>query len=226
MAVRNISDPTVHVRDADGLTAEGARSDLVACVADDSLSPGDVSSTRPLAFFNPERLPFDFDLAFYGLLNQSPAFTSLPDEEALLGRSTSMTPLRPIRTAIRWRSRCFRRLPERRSTPSPDKSHLFRRPPISARTPSDILVDDGRGGTAEQTYALGVDTDVPNRPPVFTATPIVDGNVNASYRYDVNALDDDGDTLTFALVAGPSGMSIDPATGEIIWTPDRGSTRD
>ena len=41
----------------------------------------------------------------------------------------------------------------------------------------------------------------------------------ASYRYDADAIDIDGDTLTYTLVQGPSGASIDAATGVVTWTP-------
>ena len=37
------------------------------------------------------------------------------------------------------------------------------------------------------------------------------------YRYDADATDPDGDSLTYSLVDAPAGMSIDPATGAISW---------
>jgi hypothetical protein len=33
------------------------------------------------------------------------------------------------------------------------------------------------------------------------------------------ATDPDGDTLTFSLVAGPSGMTVDPGSGLLRWSP-------
>jgi hypothetical protein len=48
------------------------------------------------------------------------------------------------------------------------------------------------------------------------------GNCTAGQacNYDVDATDPDvGDVLTYALVSAPQGMSIDPATGLIQWTP-------
>lgn len=41
-----------------------------------------------------------------------------------------------------------------------------------------------------------------------------DGN---TYTYQVKATDPDGDTLTYAMKAGPRGMTIDPASGLIKW---------
>jgi hypothetical protein len=41
-----------------------------------------------------------------------------------------------------------------------------------------------------------------------------------AYSYDVNATDVNGDTLTYSLVTpAPFGMTIDPASGLIAWTP-------
>src|SRR5262249_29694385 len=63
-----------------------------------------------------------------------------------------------------------------------------------------LRVDDGRGGTAEQDYTITAITAPPNRPPVFTSTPVVDANVNTAYTYQATAVDPDGDPLKFALL--------------------------
>ena len=62
---------------------------------------------------------------------------------------------------------------------------------------------------------------VENLPPqILSVAPIV-GQVGESYRYDVDAIDPNaGDVLTYTLPLAPSGMSIDPATGAIRWTPE------
>src|SRR5262249_38868308 len=39
------------------------------------------------------------------------------------------------------------------------------------------------------------------------------------YIYDADAADADGDRLTYSLTQAPASMSIDPATGQINWTP-------
>ncbi|MEM6470111.1 MAG: FG-GAP-like repeat-containing protein [Planctomycetota bacterium] len=46
---------------------------------------------------------------------------------------------------------------------------------------------------------------------------------NEVYRYDADAVDPDGDTLTYAIEDGPGGLIIDPATGELLWaaSPDQ-----
>ncbi|HYR16508.1 MAG TPA: Ig-like domain-containing protein, partial [Mycobacterium sp.] len=62
-----------------------------------------------------------------------------------------------------------------------------------------------------------------NRPPVIRSRPVTTGAVGQAYRYDVRATDPDaGDTLTFLLMIAPAGMTIDPTTGVIQWTPADG----
>src|SRR5262249_14678546 len=39
--------------------------------------------------------------------------------------------------------------------------------------------------------------------------------------YQVTAIDPEGDALTYLLVRAPTGMTLDPATGRLSWTPTR-----
>jgi hypothetical protein len=57
-----------------------------------------------------------------------------------------------------------------------------------------------------------------NRAPTIISTPIKTVNENKPYKYDVQATDADGDTLTFSLVTAPSFLSINSATGLISGT--------
>nr|WP_207683521.1 toxin TcdB middle/N-terminal domain-containing protein [Desulfonema magnum] len=50
--------------------------------------------------------------------------------------------------------------------------------------------------------------------------------VDEEYIYDVEAEDPEGDMLTFELTEYPAGMSIDPETGLITWTPDSSQVGD
>ncbi|MDX1963401.1 MAG: putative Ig domain-containing protein, partial [Pirellulales bacterium] len=82
-----------------------------------------------------------------------------------------------------------------------------------------IRATDSQGATAELTLTINV-TEV-NQPPVL--------NVETSFTIDeleaftTSATATDGDTptqtLTFSLVNAPTGMTINAATGEILWTP-------
>jgi len=64
---------------------------------------------------------------------------------------------------------------------------------------------------------------IPNRAPTITSTPATTATAGQPYSYDVEATDPDaGDTLTFALTTAAAGMSIDPPSGLITWTPTAG----
>ena len=57
-------------------------------------------------------------------------------------------------------------------------------------------------------------------PPVITSSPSTTATVGRLYSYNVDATDPDaGDTVTFSLNGAPLGMTIDPNTGVISWTP-------
>ena len=43
--------------------------------------------------------------------------------------------------------------------------------------------------------------------------------VGEPYSYDVDAVDPDGTKLFYFLIEGSEGMTIDPVTGLITWTP-------
>lgn len=59
-----------------------------------------------------------------------------------------------------------------------------------------------------------------NNSPRITSRPPGFGTVGQLYTYAVVAIDPDpGDTVTFSLDVMPTGMTIDPATGLIQWTP-------
>ncbi|MBI2576027.1 hypothetical protein HYV84_02350 [Candidatus Woesearchaeota archaeon] len=63
--------------------------------------------------------------------------------------------------------------------------------------------------------------------PVFTSSPPTSlkeafGSKFVSvYSYDANAVDPNGDTIRFSLDTAPEGMSIDPVSGLVRWTPAR-----
>jgi hypothetical protein len=83
-----------------------------------------------------------------------------------------------------------------------------------------ILVSDGNGGTDTQSYSISV-TDI-NDPPTIISTALTAAMEDTEYTYDVDVLDPDKDTLAFSLTTNPSGMTIDSATGLILWTPING----
>ena len=60
-----------------------------------------------------------------------------------------------------------------------------------------------------------------NSAPTIVSKPSPSPNGD-QYNYLVQATDADGDAITYALEAAPSGMTIEPNTGQIHWgiTPD------
>jgi YD repeat-containing protein len=82
-----------------------------------------------------------------------------------------------------------------------------------------IRVVDGQGGVATQSYTVEVSQAGVNHAPVITSTPPFAATIGSVYQYHVTAADADGDPLTFELLDMPDGMTIDPTTGVITWTP-------
>ncbi|NOS80691.1 MAG: multicopper oxidase domain-containing protein [Nitrospira sp.] len=81
-----------------------------------------------------------------------------------------------------------------------------------------VRVADPKSLFATQSFTITVALTV--AAPVITSTPILTARVGRAYRYDVNATDANGDTLTYSLVASiPAGMTINSSTGLIRWTP-------
>ncbi len=85
-----------------------------------------------------------------------------------------------------------------------------------------VRVNDSTTGAAQQAFEINVAAaPPPNNDPTITSAPITVATEGQPYSYDVNATDPDaGDTIAFALVQPPTGMTIDPITGVITWTPE------
>ncbi|MGA7935963.1 MAG: putative Ig domain-containing protein, partial [Kovacikia sp.] len=84
-----------------------------------------------------------------------------------------------------------------------------------------VRVSDGRGGVDLQQF--DVDVKQGNRDPLITSiVPEINPQVGKAFKYQVTATDLDGDSLTYSLVsnpAQPAGVSIDPLSGLVSWTP-------
>ncbi len=60
-----------------------------------------------------------------------------------------------------------------------------------------------------------------NDAPSITSVPVTTANENVPYIYNVASTDlDVGDILTYSLDVSPTGMNVDPATGQILWIAD------
>jgi len=79
----------------------------------------------------------------------------------------------------------------------------------------DVVVEATNSlGTATQPFTITVSGVAPS----FTSTPVTTGTVSVLYTYDADA--DGYPAATFSLTTYPTGMTIEPATGVIQWTPD------
>lgn len=80
-----------------------------------------------------------------------------------------------------------------------------------------IEATDGRGGFAQQAYVVQVMPDAGNRSPVIVSEPVTFVIAGQEYFYQVVAIDPDGDSLTYSLLAAPDAMTIEAENGLITW---------
>ncbi|MEO1034861.1 MAG: Ig-like domain-containing protein [Pseudomonadota bacterium] len=112
---------------------------------------------------------------------------------------------------------------------NPTDGVLSGTPPALTYTPNtgfsgnDTFTFVANDGTVDS-VAASVDisvTDI-NMAPMFTSTPPTAATAGVAFVYDAVASDPDGDSITYALIANPAGMTTDAQTGRIEWTPTMG----
>jgi hypothetical protein len=82
-----------------------------------------------------------------------------------------------------------------------------------------LTVSDGRGGSFTQSFTLPVETAVTNDAPSITSSPPSPAIAGRQYVYQIKASDPNGDLLTYELIAGPPGMTVEYPTGRLTWLP-------
>ena len=83
-----------------------------------------------------------------------------------------------------------------------------------------VTVSDGNGGSDMSSVKITVlVASQPNRLPVITSTPDFFATVDTTYSYQIIAEDLDGDELTYSLLSGEDGITVDAETGLLQWTP-------
>ncbi len=86
----------------------------------------------------------------------------------------------------------------------------------------EIVVRDGNGGSVNQNWTVTVGAGDANQPPVITSSPGLAGAPGLLYQYQVQAFDLDQDDLSYALLGGPVGATMDAQAGTLRWTPTEG----
>jgi hypothetical protein len=74
-------------------------------------------------------------------------------------------------------------------------------------------------GFSDSDMLFNIRVNNSNSPPKISSTPVIIAQERVEYAYDVKADDAEQDILSFSLVKFPSGMTVDPLTGQIRWIP-------
>lgn len=78
-------------------------------------------------------------------------------------------------------------------------------------------VSDGKIVVEKSVNITVVDT---NRAPTIKTAQLTEGRVDQKYQASIEAVDPDGDLLSFELLYQPEGMSINPVSGILSWKPN------
>ena len=220
VAIDRISDPTVRVRNVAGFTPDGLPYyDLTHLVASGMLSPGEITATQTISFYNPRGVQFTYDLIILSELNAPPIIESQPPTEIIFGQTYDY---QVIATDADEDTLTYEILSSPAGLTIDRESGLINWETIAediANHAVTVRVRDGRGGADLQTFTLSVIEQPPNRPPIFTSTPVVDAWINQLYIYDSEAVDPDQDPLGYTLILGPDGVTVHPTSGQVEWTP-------
>ncbi len=181
----------------------------------DGIAKGETSQPVTLLFSNTTHDRFSINVTFFTSNSTAPYFSSTPITTAVVGKpyqyhaAASDAENHKLAYAL---------------TVSPEGMSVDRNSGMVLWTPVpsqvgihhvELTVSDGHGGVARQNYQVIVWLDLPNRPPVFSSTPltwIAGGN---DYRYAPVVSDFDQDTLLYSLDEAPVGMSINASTGVV-----------
>jgi len=81
------------------------------------------------------------------------------------------------------------------------------------------VADGGEDSASSATETFSINVTAVNDAPIVTSSAVTSATESVVYSYQVTATDAENDTLSFSVVSGPTGLSIDANTGEISWTP-------
>ena len=120
-----------------------------------------------------------------------------------------------------------RRAAERQGR-GPDGSWLI---DLSADLPADGVLEPGESSTG-RTLTITTINGIPvaydpyvsgviaaSVPPVFVTDPVTTATVGQAYQYQAIGFVPDADQLSYLVDSGPTGLTVDPASGLVTWTP-------
>jgi hypothetical protein len=146
-------------------------------------------------------------------VNDAPAIISSPVTEAYAGRDYEYR-ITAV-DAERDRAELHLSLGPDGMSIDPSTGALRWRPPEAGSFPVSLRASDGRAWSF-QNFTITV--TVINKAPLFVSAPSTDAVAGMPYSYGARAVDPDGDTIEYSLVAWPSGMAIGREDGRINWT--------
>ncbi len=214
VAVKNISDARVKLANADGVLPDGTPYyDLSSFVSDGVLSGTGLIGTRTLSFTDAAGVRFTYDLVFLAPLNAAPTFSTVPVVEVAAGRAYAYDADATDPDAADTLSYSLGSGPTGLSVNSSSGVLSWSSTSTVGNYPVHIRVADGHGGTDDQTFVVSVVDGVPNRPPVFTSTPVVDGYVAPATLLETKTVPTDGSTVSTTTTLQSGKWYMFKATG-------------
>ena len=212
MAIGLDLDPGVSLLTSDGNTPNG-EAYVVLVPEGETLPAGATSAIRELAFSNPELAPIDFEPRFLLPANQAPHFTSVPVTRATVGRSWAYQ----AAASDGDDDNLSYALLVGPSGMTLGNGALAWTPSAAGSFDVVLRVSDGRGGASRQSFSINVVEPGFNAPPIFTSTPVIQAPIGFDYSYQASVFDPDGDSVTFTLLSGPTGLVVNPTSGLLSW---------
>jgi hypothetical protein len=148
--------------------------DLSDLVSSSKLDPSELTASKTLSFKNPSGEQFTYELIILSQLNSVPVIESSPNLEIIGGLTYSYD---VNATDADGDSLTYELLvaPQGMSIDA-TTGQISWDTTVADIANHDITVrvSDGRGGVSLQNFVLSVIEEPPNRPPIFTTSPVVD----------------------------------------------------
>jgi hypothetical protein len=220
--VTNISDATVELRDADGVTPSGMPYYLVPA-PDNQLEPDDSTQQLSLAFYNPNQIHFTYDLVFLANDDRRPQFTTVPVVRARAGNAYSyrFRAVDPDGDALSYSLLSGPSGMTISSVDSAGYATLSWSGAVAGDHAVTLLAAPTASGltqSAEQMFIVSVSNSTENSSPYFTSSPVRTAHVGGQYSYLATARDPDGDVIHYSKVSGPAALTVDQTTGQVSWS--------